>query len=303
MSERKRGTAAAIDIDALLQDTWLQVISLRHGPTFQAGEGRTLWERCIADVERVQRELKASELDEASCQHILTAQCALLDEAVKGRGVEDDACVQWYDIPLQGHFLGTMDAGDTLCDRMRDVLREPAPDHAVVTCFQRVMMLGFLGSYRSLNDPERQKLVNALSEYVTPFSYPQSHPVLAESHTGRGIMGGWLASWPVRIGLSVIVVAALWWGLDRWLDQLLLTLLSGFNGAPLFLFPLLFVLAFIFSVPRYLAMVTSRVPVWPESIESLCRIDKDDPYRVDASGNPEHPWRSLFMKSSANNRE
>ena len=60
MSERKRGTAAAIDIDALLQDTWLQVISLRHGPTFQEGEGRTLWERCIADVERVQRELKGT---------------------------------------------------------------------------------------------------------------------------------------------------------------------------------------------------------------------------------------------------
>ncbi|HGK4778774.1 TPA: hypothetical protein ACJ2W2_000786, partial [Enterobacter cloacae] len=83
----------------------------------------------------------------------------------------------------------------------------------------------------------------------------------------------------------------------------LLYLLSGFNGAPLFLFPLLFVLAFIFSVPRYLAMVTSRAPVWPVSIESLCGFDKDDPYRVDASGNPEHPWRSLFRKSSANNRE
>ena len=84
MSEHKRGAAASIDIDALLQDTWLQVISLRHGPTFQDGEGRTLWERCIADVGRVQCELKASGLDEASCQHILTAQCALLDEAVKG---------------------------------------------------------------------------------------------------------------------------------------------------------------------------------------------------------------------------
>lgn len=166
MSERKRGIAVPVDIDALLQDTWLQVISLRHGPLFQEGEGRVLWERCIADVERVQRELKASELDEASCRHILTAQCALLDEAVKGRGVEDDACVQWYDIPLQGHFLGTMDAGDTLCDRMRDVLREPAPDNAVLTCFQRVMMLGFLGSYRSLSDPERQKLVSALNERV-----------------------------------------------------------------------------------------------------------------------------------------
>lgn len=226
MSERKRGAAASIDIDALLQDTWLQVISLRHGPTFQDGEGRTLWERCIAEVERVQRELKASELDEASCQHILTAQCALLDEAVKSRGMEDDAYVQWYDIPLQGHFLGTMDAGDTLSDRMRDVLREPTPDNAVVTCFQRVMMLGFLGSFRSLNDPERQKLVSALSEHVTPFSYLQTHPVLAESCAGRG-MGGWLASWPARIGLSVVVVAALWWGLSHWLDQTLLTLLPG----------------------------------------------------------------------------
>lgn len=134
--------------------------------------------------------------------------------------------MQWYDIPLQGHFLGTMDAGDTLCDRMRDVLREPAPDHAVVTCFQRVMMLGFLGNFRSLNDPERQKLMNALNEHVAPFSYSQPHPVLAESHAGRGI-GGWLASWPMRIGLSVVVVTALWWGLDCWLDQTLLTLLPG----------------------------------------------------------------------------
>ncbi|WP_292991967.1 type VI secretion system protein TssL, short form [Pantoea sp.] len=226
MSEHKRGAAASIDIDELLQDTWLQVISLRHGPTFQDGEGRVLWERCIADVERVRQELKARELDEAGCEHILAAQCALLDEAVKGRGVEDDACVQWYNIPLQGHFLGTMDAGDTLCDRMHDVLREPAPDAAVLTCFQRVMLLGFLGSYRSLNDPARQSLVSALSEHVAPFSYPQSPPVLAESRAGRG-MDGWLASWPARIGLSLLVVAVLWWGLDCWLDQTLKALLPG----------------------------------------------------------------------------
>ncbi|KGT95511.1 membrane protein [Erwinia typographi] len=224
MSEFTRGTAASTDIDALLQDTWLQVISLRHGPAFLEGEGRVLWEHCVAGVERVQRELKAGGLDEASCQHILTAQCALLDEAVKGRGVEDDACVQWYDIPLQGHFLGTMDAGDTLCDRMRDVLREPAPEPAVVTCFQRVMMLGFLGSFRSLNDPARQTLVSALSDHAPPFSAPQTRPVLAESPPGWR-MGGWLGSWPVRIALSVIMVAALWWGLNHWLDQILLTLL------------------------------------------------------------------------------
>jgi len=227
MSEaKKRGTAAVINIDALLQDTWLQVISLRHGPTFNDGEGRLLWERCIADVERVQKALKESGLADESCQHILTAQCALLDEVVKGRGVQDDACVQWYDIPLQGHFLGTMDAGDTLSDRMRQVLREPAPETEVLTCFHRVMLLGFLGSFRSLNDPERQKLVKALSDQVAPFSFPQNQPVLVESRVGRGL-GRWLSSWPARIGLSVVVIALLWWGLNHWLDQMLATLLPG----------------------------------------------------------------------------
>jgi type VI secretion system protein ImpK len=226
MSEKKRGMTAPIDIDALLQDTWLQVISLRHGPTFQEGEGRVLWERCVADVERVQLALKEKELDDASCLHILTAQCALIDEAVKNRGLQDDACVQWYDIPLQGHFLGTMEAGDTLCDRMRDVLHKLAPESAVVTCFQRVLMLGFLGSFRSLNDPERQKLVNALSEHMVPFSYPQTHPILAESRSGRGV-GNCFSSWPVRIVVSALVVTALWWGLNHWLDQMLVTLLPG----------------------------------------------------------------------------
>ena len=223
MSELKRGAAASSDIDALLQDTWLQVISLRHGPQFQEGEGRALWERCVTDVERIQRTLKDSQPDDASSMHIITAICALLDETVKGRGVEDDACVQWYDIPLQGHFLGTMDAGDTLCDRMRDVLREPAPDRAVLTCFHRVMMLGFLGDFRALDDPDRLKLVQALEDQVAPFSYPQDHPVLADSRAGG--RGRWLSSWPVRIGLSVLVIAGLWFGLNHWLDQMLVTLL------------------------------------------------------------------------------
>ncbi len=119
-----------------------------------------------------------------------------------------------------------MDAGDTLCERMRDVLREPAPNPAVVTCFQRVMLLGFIGSFRSLHDPERLKLVNALGERVPPFQCPATAPVLVESRAGLGI-SGWLAPWPVRIGLSVVVVLALWWGLNHWLDHLLLTLLPG----------------------------------------------------------------------------
>lgn len=214
------------DIDALLQDTWLQVVSLHQGPIFKEGEGRALWERCVADVERVQQALKDAGVDEASCQHILTAQCALLDEAVKRRGVQDDACVQWYDIPLQGHFLGTIEAGDYLCDRMREVLREPAPDKDVLLCFHRVMLLGFLGSYRSVNDPEREKLLKALGEKVPAFRFSQAHPVLAEARSGRGV-GGIFDSWFVRIACSLVALVALWWGLNHWLDQMLVTLLPG----------------------------------------------------------------------------
>lgn len=224
MSDKKHGGHPFCDIDALLQNTWLQAISLRHGPEFKDGEGLKLWQRCVAEVEKVQQALREADCDEASCKHILYAQCALLDEVVKGRSVQDDACIQWYDTPLQGHFLGTIDAGDELCDRMRAVLREPAPDSTVLTCFHRVLMLGFLGSYRSLCDSERERLVAALTAQVPAFRFPQTQPVLTGVKAGRQRWGGG-SSWRVRIAFTVLALAGLWWGLDHWLSHLLTTLL------------------------------------------------------------------------------
>lgn len=226
MTQSSRGRAAYIDIDELLQDTWLQVVSLRYGPQFKEGDGRKLWERCVADIEHVQQQLQQQGLDEVGCQHILTAQCALLDEAVKGRGVMDDACVQWYDVPLQGHFLGTLDAGDTLSNRMQAVLRESSPDAVVLTCFQRVMMLGFLGNFSALDSPERSKLVQALNDRVLPFSEPKSVPIWVNSNGAGWIYRG-LRNGRVQVVVSLLVVAAIWWGLDQWLNQLLLRLLPG----------------------------------------------------------------------------
>lgn len=214
------------DIDALLQNSWLQVVSLRHDPVFKEGEGRALWERCVSEVETVQQALKDAGYDPQSCEHILYAQCALIDEVVKGRGVQDDACVQWYHLPLQGHFLGTVDAGDRLCNRMREVLHEPAPTPVVLVCFQRVMLLGFLGGYHSLDDPERKKLVQALNAQVAPFSGTQAQTVLAEGRKGLGLRNG-LSSWPMRIGSSVLLLAAIWWALNHWLSSLVDSLLPG----------------------------------------------------------------------------
>jgi type VI secretion system protein ImpK len=54
----------------------------------------------------------------------------------------------------------------------------------------------------------------------------QSHPLLADVPAGSGLRE-WLRHWPVCIGLSAIVMAVLWLGLNHWLDVLVTTLLPG----------------------------------------------------------------------------
>lgn len=214
-----------IDIDALMADAWLTVTELRFGARLVEGEGETLWQRCVDDIEKVMARLEQADVSDASRQHILYAWCALMDETAKGRQVEDDACIVWYHRPLQAKYFGTMDAGDALYERMRQVLREPVPDRVVLICFHRVLMLGFKGGY-SLKDPAREQLVRALTERVPPFETAQGQPVLANI-AGHSGLTDWLRQWPVCIGLSLALVAALWLGLSHWLDQLILTLLPG----------------------------------------------------------------------------
>nr|WP_312212433.1 type VI secretion system protein TssL, short form [Pseudescherichia sp.] len=215
-----------INLDTLLADIWLTVTALRHGAKLAEGEGDTLWRHCVDNLEQSQATLQHHEVSESSRQHILYALCALLDETAKGREGEDDACIVWYDRPLEVKYFGTMTAGDTLYERMRQVLREPAPDLLVLTCFQRVLVLGFKGSSASLADPVRERLLQALTRQVPAFDVAQHQPVLATVPAGSGLRE-WLRHWPVCIGLAAILVVGLWLGLDSWLDRLVVTLLPG----------------------------------------------------------------------------
>ncbi|QLK63558.1 DotU family type IV/VI secretion system protein (plasmid) [Enterobacteriaceae bacterium Kacie_13] len=226
MSQSMKENMQPVDIDALLQDTWLQVISLRQGVSYPDGEGRTFWKKCVADVEHVRQHLKDAGISEQSIQHILYAQCALLDESVKGRGVQDDAYFVWCNSPLQAHFFNTLEAGNQLYEHMRNVIREPAPDVAVLICFHRVLMLGFQGGYSSANIAEREQLVDQLSSLVPAMAFSPASPVLAVA-ASRSRIGVWLRYWPVRLGLAACIVTLLWWGLDHWLSALLPTLLPG----------------------------------------------------------------------------
>ncbi|KEY58773.1 DUF6708 domain-containing protein [Serratia sp. DD3] len=78
----------------------------------------------------------------------------------------------------------------------------------------------------------------------------------------------------------------------------LLYLISQYDGIPLFLlpilFPFIFLLSFIFSIPRYIAIITSKRPIWSAEIEALCPVAADDPYRVTAENNHKTPWRDIF---------
>lgn len=67
-----------------------------------------------------------------------------------------------------------------------------------------------------------------------------------------------------------------------------------FKGLFKILMLLMFPLIFIISIPRYIAILTSRRPVWPEEIEEQCKIDPNDPYILNEKTNPKYLWKAFY---------
>ena len=218
-----------IDIDELLADTWLSVVQLRNGVV--AEEGEALYERCRAQVERVQDQLQLAGYDSESVEHITYAQCALLDETALGRQGEDKAPdnghIAWQRAPLQARFFGSLQAGEALYERIRSVLRQPAPDITVLTCFHRVLLLGFQGQYsaQTINPHQREQTLAALAGRVTPFNVMLPGALL--SKTGRVRGGAILRSLWFWVLVAIVVVSGVWWGGHVWLQHLINQQLPG----------------------------------------------------------------------------
>ncbi len=51
--------------------------------------------------------------------------------------------------------------GEELWERIRQLLREPTADAAVLTCFYRTLQLGFVGQYRAEDDERREDVAQA----------------------------------------------------------------------------------------------------------------------------------------------
>lgn len=65
-------------------------------------------------------------------------------------------------------------------------------------------------------------------------------------------------------------------------------LMAEFASAPLLAY-LMSPFLFIVAVGRWIAMHTSKIPVWPAEIEAQCQIEPNDPYRRDAQHRPTWP--------------
>lgn len=219
----KASTKPPVDIDSLLQDSYLLVVELHQGAS--VNDGPSLWDLCVKQVENVRQMLEHAGLSPRSIDHISHAQCALLDETVLGR-VKGDARDPWTKEPLQAKFFNRHQAGVFLYQDMREVLREPAPDPLVLTAFHRVLMLGFQGRYRDADDPEREQLLKAFHAQVAPLAL--SRTLATKVKIGQGLRIRLWPRSPLAHGLLVgLLFVGLWWGLDLLLANLLDSVLPG----------------------------------------------------------------------------
>lgn len=210
-----------MDIDQLMMETWLTVTLLRHGATTPDGEA--LYQQCTRQVEQVRETLKNAGYDTASIDHIVYAQCALLDETVMSRrsdaGEVDEGQRAWRTAPLQARFFDSLHAGEALWDSLAEVLRQPAPVTAVLTCYHRVLSLGFQGLYgvKRVSQTQRDEMLALLNERVAPLKGEFS---LVVRKTGKRRYSLLRSVW-FWIVVAIAVTGALWWGGHLWLQALL----------------------------------------------------------------------------------
>jgi type VI secretion system protein ImpK len=227
-----------IDIDSLMADTWLTVAQLRHGA--RAPDGNALYKNCCTQVESVREALERAGYDSESIAHISYAQCALLDEAVMNRkpvsadteagapdsvsevpqkADVDEGIKAWRAAPLQARYFGSLRAGGALYDRIAEVLRQPSPVPAVLTCYQRVLALGFQGQFSlsGVGQEQRAEVIAALNERVQP---PETGVDLVVQKTGKRRYNILRSVW-FWIVLAVVLTVLVWAGGHLWLQDLL----------------------------------------------------------------------------------
>ncbi|NMP29886.1 DotU family type IV/VI secretion system protein [Rahnella sp. SAP-1] len=209
-------------IEQLLYPTWLWVGQLRNG--WQIGDSHGFYRKTCELIEHTQSGLGKLGLADSDIEHIVYAQCALLDSTVMNRKSQDIGYQEWLNTPLQVKFFKTLGAGENLWQRIRGVLREPSANPYVLACFHRVLLLGFSGQYREEDAPDRAAVIKDLALRVPPYSLSLDAPNIVQT-VGRKAPH-WMSSLTWRGLLAAGILLMLWWSLDHQLQSLMQQLLS-----------------------------------------------------------------------------
>jgi len=207
-------TSSLSQIERIFYPGWLLASQLRGGQ--EVREGEKLYRRACRLVQDARTALTEAGYSDISRDHMVYALCALLDESVLNRGTPDDGYLAWRRDPLQAHFFSTLNAGEELWERIRHLLKETAPDTAVLTCLYRTLQLGFVGQYRAQDDERREDVVRALGERVPAFTLTQDAPIVVRASRLRSGRRGYWLFWAV----GGVVLAALWFFLSSSLTEL-----------------------------------------------------------------------------------
>lgn len=201
-------TSDLSQIERIFYPGWLMASQLRSGQEVRDGE--QLYRQARRLVDEARTALADAGYSEIQRDHMVYALCALLDESVLNRGTSDDGYLTWRRDPLQAHFFGTLNAGEELWERIRTILKETAPDIAVLTCLYRTVQLGFVGQYRAQDDERREDVVRKLGERVPLFRLDQDAPIVTQvSRLRSGRRLYWL-SWAA----GAVILVALWFFLS-----------------------------------------------------------------------------------------
>ncbi|MBL3081860.1 DotU family type IV/VI secretion system protein, partial [Klebsiella pneumoniae] len=103
-----------------------------------------------------------------------------------------------------------------LWERIRQLLREPTADAAVLTCFYRTLQLGFVGQYRAEDDERREDVAQALGSRVPPFSLTQEAPVVVHASRLRSGRRMYWCGWAA----GIVALTALWLTFSAMLSQM-----------------------------------------------------------------------------------
>jgi type VI secretion system protein ImpK len=215
--ESERPEPDSLQLDELLQQTWLLAFAIRNGKLTIADEA--IYQQCLDHIQQVQDTLlKKYNASDFFRDEIKFAQCVFIDEAVMNTP-EVDSTVWYRKDPIQARLLHSIDGGEHFYERIKKLLHEPKPSPALLTCYYRMLLLGYRGKYHEEDDPERQSLVKQLRERLPPAESKINKPIFIRST--RPDIRFWRRSpWLMR-GLALLFIAAITCGMSTHLHYLL----------------------------------------------------------------------------------